>query len=70
MGTSYEQFLACLRNSAARRLLGLDMTDEEAAALGADPEAARAYYEAWTAGRAISSGPPPRTTPQAAAPRS
>jgi len=43
------------------------MTDEEAAALGADAEAAHAYYEAWAAGRASSSGPP-RTTPQAAAP--
>ncbi|MBD7958636.1 hypothetical protein H9651_13400 [Microbacterium sp. Sa4CUA7] len=52
MGTSYEQFLACLRNSAARRLLGIEMTDEEAVILGADGKAAVAYYEIWSAGRA------------------
>lgn len=51
MGTSYEQFLACLRNSTARRLLGIELTDEEAAVLADDGDAAHAYYEVWSTTR-------------------
>ncbi len=51
MGTSYEQFLACLRNSTARRLLGIELTDEEAAVLADDRDAAHAYYEVWSTSR-------------------
>src|SRR3546814_3952969 len=66
MGTSYEQFLACLRNSTARRLLGFEMTDEEAAVLAADGDAAHAYYEVWSASRVDTSAASTRTIPQTA----
>src|SRR3546814_16303041 len=66
MGTSYEQFLACLRNSTARRLLGFEMTDEEAAVLAADGDAAHAYYEVWAASRVDTSAASTRTIPQTA----
>ena len=45
--TSYEQFLNVLRNDAARRRVGLNITDAEAARVASDPNLARAYYVNW-----------------------
>jgi len=54
MGITYEQFLACLPNSASRKLIGVDMTDEEAFQLAGDERAATNYFEVWSATRAVS----------------
>lgn len=73
MGTTYEQFIACLRNPTARRLIGLTATDEEAATLLADPDASRAYFEIWSSSRETAPpspapAPVPAPVPPAAAP--
>jgi len=65
MGTSYEQFLACLRNSTARGLIGIEISDEQADDLAADPMAARAYYEIWSSSLGGAPSAPTRTMPEA-----
>lgn len=64
MGTSYEQFLACLRNSTARSLIGIEISDEQAEVLAADATAARAYYEVWSTNQGGSTLPSTRTVRQ------
>ena len=45
--TSFQQFLNVLRNDAARRRVGLNITDAEAEQIAGDPNLARAYYDWW-----------------------
>ncbi len=65
MGTSYEQFLACLRNSTARSLLGIEISDGQAEVLAADALAARAFYEVWSTSQGGSTLASTRTVRQA-----
>gem|GEM_PF-1384435 len=47
MGTTFEQFRALLKNPAARRSVGLDMSDAQARSISDDESLARAHYEHW-----------------------
>lgn len=48
MATSFEQFIAVLGNEAARRAIGIDISDHEALRIATDPVLARAYYDSWS----------------------
>lgn len=60
-GTSLEQFTNVMANPTARRLLGINMSDEEGARIAADPALARAYYNNWTEAPATLAAPNPPT---------
>ncbi|MEZ3155536.1 NINE protein [Microbacterium sp. BWR-S6Y] len=47
MGTSFEQFRALLTNPAARRSVGIDMSDAQARSIASDEALSRAHYDHW-----------------------
>lgn len=62
-GTSFTQFRASLGNEVARGILGLPMSDADAARLLSSDEASRELYERWIAGAAGASPSQWRSAP-------
>ena len=56
--TSFEQFLSVLLDDVARRRVGLNLDDAEAARIASNPKIAHAYYDNW-----VNPPPPPAAPP-------